>query len=88
MIILPSFSWSSVSRRISFYKALHRAPLDPEGEGITSFPNTLIYSPNDIASQKNLTFMTGIVCTNFPHILTMAVVWSFPNYDWSYLYGL
>jgi len=83
MIILPLFSWSSGSRRISFYKAVHHAPLDPEGESIMSLPNTGIYSPNDIASQKILTFLTGIVCTNFLHILTMAVVWSFPSYDWS-----
>jgi hypothetical protein len=86
MIILTLFSWSSGSRRISFYKALHHAPLYAEGEGIMSLPNTGVYSPINIASQK--TFMTGIVCTNFLHVLTMAVVWSFPNYDSNYLYGL
>jgi len=77
-----------VQEEYLFYKAFHRAPLDPEAEGIMSLPNTGIYSPNDIASQKTLTFMTEIVCTNFLHILIMAVVWSFPNYDWHYPYDL
>jgi hypothetical protein len=31
---------------------------------------------------------TGIfVCMDFLHILTMVLVWIFPDYDWRYLYG-
>jgi hypothetical protein len=54
-----------------------------------SFCKALLLAPLDPEDEGIMNFLnSGIFgCMNFLHVLTMALVWIFPDYDRSYMYG-